>query len=490
MSSKYKTPVMTFGKTLVGATLFISLLSPSSFAGTSGSVSCEQIFSETNTLAALETKTPAIKSVTPKTIDQDAVRALEDNYRANNEKLANRYPNLRFVFKDPEAYVTEMRARFEKQKDITPEDPRLFDYPEAKPTIDFIKNDLIQFRQELIAELQIAKKSLVNKALLMGLKKQSSKVKDLNKALRYVNRLDSEISDMLNSNRYPYINTVYMTYFYSRVRGYFQFKDLTSYYQVTKWIDMFMHGYRKKDMDTELSLFKNLDSPIVQVRSSRIASEFRIAEVPFKKAFDNKDELEFIVIPSVYALGSSAFMHILPHSIHIIGATNSPIQADGFNRPGGLFWMHDVRHEADRFMKITGYSKTQSLNEKQHDLLKLYMHKWHNEVIALKNSFSDPNIKNAINHYHFYTHHDVGVPMIPSMFLNHHENGLSVYYAFLFHKKNADQGPDFQHWVKSTQEAQRVLTKFWSDRLQIEKDILGKEPLKIESWEELFKEAL
>lgn len=414
---------------------------------------------------------------------------IETNYKERNSILAKRYPQLDFVFKDPEAFVKTMKDRFEAQKSLTPEDPRLFNFPEAATTMKEIRGDLEKFRQELVIELQTAKGTTSNKLAHTILGRRSSKVETITKVLQYVKKVQSDIDTMVESNNYPYRDTVYTLYYYSRVRGFFQFKELNTYHQVAKYIDMVMHGYRRLSIDAELSLYQSKGSPILQVRSGKIANEFRIAELPFREAFDRKDTLEMVIIPSVYALGSSAFMHVLPHKIHFLGATNTPVPADGFNRPGGLFWMHDVRHEADRYMKMNAYRKAQSLSPKQEETLAMLQQKWHAEFLQLKNSVAAPEVKAALEHYHFYTHHDVGVPLTPSMFLNHHKDGMSVYYAFLWHKQNAKQDPGFKNWFKNTKEAQAILEKFWTERLPLEKALLKKDPVKINNWEEWFPQS-
>lgn len=423
------------------------------------------------------------------TAKESTLKELRDNYDANNKKLAERYPKFAFAFKDPEAFVADMRSRFEKQKAITPEDPRQFDFPEAAESLKFIVEDLATFREELIKDLQKEKRTLSNRLSHAVFNERSKKVENITKALSFVNRLQGDITKMIESNKYPYIDTVNATYFYSRIRGYFQFAELNTYYTIAKYLDMVMHGYRKKSMDQELEMYKKAEGAIVQVRSGKIATEFRIAEVPFKNAFERKDYLEYVVIPSVHAMGESAFMHVLPHNIHIFGATNTPIAADGFNRPGGLFWSHDVRHEADRYMKVRGYVEAQKMTEEQWSTMKLYMHKWQSEFLELRKSIQDPDLQASVKHYHFYTHHDVGVPLTPSMFLNLHRNGLKVYYGFLIHKKFSKQGPGFNKWIENTNKAQEILENFWKERLPIERAILGHEPVKVGEWAKIFPEG-
>lgn len=446
---------------------------------------CEAVFQSEKGVSK-PTEQTAKDSTAKKTSLKEIREELEVNYKKRNEILSKRYPPLEFVFKDPEAFVKTMKDRFEAQKKITPEDPRLFDFPEAAATMKEIRADLEKFREELSVELRSEKDTFRNRMAHTLLGKRSSKVETITKTLQYIRKVQSDIDQMISSDKYPYRDTVYTLYYYSRIRGIFQFKELGTYYQVTKYIDMWMHGYRRLNIDSELRLYEAKGSPILQVRSGVIAHEFRIAELPFRDAFERKDTLEYVIIPSIVALGDSAFLHVLPHKIHFLGATNTPVQADGFSRPGGLFWMHDVRHEADRYMKINAYRKAQNLTATQDQVLALYMHQWQADFLKLKNSVQDPNLKAALEHYHFYTHHDVGVPMIPSMFLNHHMDGMSVYYAFLFHKNNAGQTPKFKEWVKNTRQAQEILTQFWKERLPLEQQLLQKEPVKIKNWEEWF----
>lgn len=443
---------------------------------------CSNLFTSEVAIPGTQSRSSRYTLTNPEQLRSDLLR----NYQNRNEVLSKRYPKLSFVFKDPEAFISTMKERFEQQKKLTPEDPRVFNFPEAASTMHEIKEDLGLFRAELISQLQLHKNSLRNKVAHSLLNKRSSPVETINKVLRYVGKVERDIQHMIDTNTYPYRDTIYTLYYYSRIRGFFQFKDLNTYYQISKYLDMNMHGYRRLDIDAELRLYKAKDSPIVQVRSGKIATEFRLAELPFRRTFERKDTLEYVIIPSVQALGSSAFLHVLPHNLHFLGATNTPVAADGFKRPGGLFWMHDVRHEADRYMKINAYRKAQNLSKKQDEQMTLLMHQWQAEFLNMKNSIQDHNLKAAVEHYHFYTHHDVGVPMIPSMFLNHHMKGVKVYYAFLLHKKWSGQGPEYKKWVKTTRQAQDVLTKFWEERLHLETGLLQKDPVKIKDWEEWF----
>jgi phenylalanine-4-hydroxylase len=56
----------------------------------------------------------------------------------------------------------------------------------------------------------------------------------------------------------------------------------------------------------------------------------------------------------------------------------------------------------------------------------------------------------------------------------------------LLHKKLSGQTPSFTQWVKTTNQAEAILTKFWQERLPLERELLGKDPVKITNWEEWF----
>lgn len=468
-----------FNKVLVGSFLVSNFAIQGMVStGVAAAPMCGSIFTEN--------LGPRVQDTQKTTKTPEMIRnELLTNYKNRNEILSKRYPQLDFVFKDPEAFVQTMKSRFEAQKKITPEDPRLFDFPEAASTMKEIRTDLEQFRMEISSEYAKSVNGAKNIISVILRKKQTEKIQTLRKMMDYIDKLHGDIDGMISSNKYPYRDTVYSLYYYSRVRGFYQFKELNIYHQITKYIDMHMHGYRPLNIKQEMNLFETKGSPIVQVRST-IAKEFRMAELPFKDAFERRDSLEYVIIPSVYALGSSAFMHVLPHKIHFLGATNTPIKADGFDRPGGLFWMHDVRHEADRYMKYNAYKKAQGLSDKQMETMSYMMQKWHAEFLEMKNSVTDKNLKESLDHYHFYTHHDIGFPLIPSMFLNHHRRGIKVYYAFLFHKHWAKENVKFNDWFKVTEKTQKVLEQFWRERLPQEKEFLKRDPVTLKEWSEWF----
>lgn len=106
---------------------------------------CAPLFIESDTAPIKLLKEPKKDLVT------NLRESIEANYKERNAILAKRYPQLDFVFKDPEAFVAVMKSRFEQQKTITPEDPRLFNFPEAAPTMKEIRADLEKFRTDLVS---------------------------------------------------------------------------------------------------------------------------------------------------------------------------------------------------------------------------------------------------------------------------------------------------------------------------------------------------
>lgn len=115
-------------KNLLSKKLILSLLIASASVNATlstahaGAPQCSAIFETVAKQAAADT----IKDQGKVDPLQKLKESVEQNYKSRNEILSKRYPQLDFVFKDPEAFVTLMKSRFEAQKKITPEDPRLF----------------------------------------------------------------------------------------------------------------------------------------------------------------------------------------------------------------------------------------------------------------------------------------------------------------------------------------------------------------------------
>ena len=74
-------------------------------------------------------------------------------YEARNKKTATgKYPTLEKVLADPDAFVADVTARFEKQKGITPQNPYAIDFSDyALPVLE-------QVDQALAAELTMLQK--------------------------------------------------------------------------------------------------------------------------------------------------------------------------------------------------------------------------------------------------------------------------------------------------------------------------------------------
>jgi len=73
-------------------------------------------------------------------------------------------------------------------------------------------------------------------------------------------------------------------------------------------------------------------------------------------------------------------MRLMPKSIEIVGVTAQPIMADGFLRPGGDFWMHDVRHSSVKLQKRQRYIERHQLGEAQMRALDAKAEEWANEL--------------------------------------------------------------------------------------------------------------
>jgi phosphatidylserine/phosphatidylglycerophosphate/cardiolipin synthase-like enzyme len=400
----------------------------------------------------------------------------EAAYRELAERNAKKYPELSFALSDPKVFIAKMRERFEQQKKITPEDPRLFDFKEmGQPIVSFMSKELIDYNQKLM-DMEATLKA--TKPGFFGRRKHRSALMDVVTAQKYVKELRDEMEVMNSTGVYPYLKVVEVGYFYGRIRGIFQFKELSLYQKSTIWIDMLANGFRKKSVSEEYEMYKRRSSPIIQVRS-QFAGQFRAAEIPFEKAFNNKQELEFVIIPSNGEFDRHIFQRLMPREIHFFGVTHEPILADGFNRPGALFWMHDVRHEAVKYMKMKKYRDENRLTKEQVEQMNLLSEQWHLQLEKKISEIPDSELREAVDLFYFNFHHDLGNPLIPSVYLA--PKGMFTITSLYYQMKGAGQFLGFNNPTTMLPKADAWLKDFWQKELEKEKQVLNPNRLRSES---------
>ena len=282
-----------------------------------------------------------------------------------------------------------------------------------------------------------------------------SRVTERKKAVSYARELLTEIQETRKTN-YPYIEVIEVSYYSTRLLGHFDFANLSAFQKLTNWVDKAVNGFMQKSIDTEHRYYLTRTSPVYQNHPA--GQQFGPSAKPFRDAFEDRTKLSYIVIPTNACLEDDIFQRLMPIEVHFFGMSDIPILADGFNRPGGMFWMHDVRHESVKYYKKFLYAKRHHLTEEQQYVMDQMSEKWFVELEQARNSVTDPELFAAIRLYNFNFHHDQGNPFIPSEFLV--KRGKLVITSLFFQELLAGQEFGFKDF-RLLSPAEKWLEAFW-----------------------------
>ncbi len=148
------------------------------------------------------------------------------------------------------------------------------------------------------------------------------------------------------------------------------------------------------------------------------SSGYRDSEDAFHRAFENTEKLELVLIPTNTYFDRDIFQRMMPYHIHFLGLTDMPVLSEGFLRPGGKFFIHDVRHESARAFEKFRYLEHYRLTQKQQDAMISKMDQWQLELNARIAEVQNSDLKHAIVFFAFNQHHDRGWPLLPSTYLS------------------------------------------------------------------------
>lgn len=396
-----------------------------------------------------------------------------------NKKMSEKYPQFDFMLKDPEIFLKEMRARFENQKRITPDTPLRFDFselgiPELKVITEKISEEIKELREktfQLSASHIYQNPNKLTDFITLFTRKQNS-MKELSIGIQYLKDLQAEIHQILEKGKIDYLKFNEIAYFYARASGYFDRDGM-------RWRDRFMlvfeariQGYKKFNIEEEYKFYKTNDFNLSRGRS--LWSENRHAMEKFKKQFSAKDKLPFIIIPSHSHLGPDIFHRLMASDIHIVGITRNPIGADGFLRPGGLFWIHDAVHSALINFTKEQYLNENRINQKMYEKMRPQIDQWFVELEAESKAIEAKEFRRVTRRLIFNIHHDRGYPLVPSMLLNLKKMPKTA-YALYFLLENFGHGVKMEKGsYKYLQESYQWIFEFWSKRAEQEQILLEK----------------
>ena len=361
---------------------------------------------------------------------------------ALDRHLATKYPELSPLLRNPDKFFSTMERRFEQQKQRTPGSPYDFDFSElGMPLVRSLHADLG-------AEL--------------SRQRARPATKESRVAIELLTKLTAEAGGHLERGTVGYKPLIELAYFTSRTLGHFHFATLTRWQRTLLAADRRIQGYKALPLEEERTLYEQRRFDVFQVQSS--SPTMRDAAPAFEHAFHNADKLESLWVPSTAAIDRDVLMRLMPKPIEVVGVTATPVQADGFLRPAGDFWMHDVRHSAVKLQKRERFIARNKLSPKTMAALDSKADAWNGQLEREVAKVEDKSLAAAIRLLAFNFHHDRGFVVAPSEYLGTKGRRWvpGLLYATL---KVGGEGVEFGKPISNFRKADAWLTRFWQARL-------------------------
>lgn len=400
-------------------------------------------------------------------------------HQKRNAAQAKSNPILKELMTDPRAFKKNLEARFERQKALTPEDPYSFEFGDyGIPVLEDL--DLA-----LDEEIEILKRK--SGANLRGTGEKTGLMaavggifaainpfahirnRKLETGIQYLNDLKKDVNGHLDEDSVSYKRLNELSYFSARALGHFDREDLNFFDKNFLRIDRYLLGHKNDSIETEYARYKENDYRLFQSKAGD--SGIRMAEEAFVAATNNTEKFEVATLPVARSLGPGVFMQLLPHDIFLMGVSKEPEAADGFNRPGADFYLHDGRHASSIFAKRKLYEQTHNLSDAQKEKLEVKQSVWKKEMIEEKKKIESKELRYAIGFFSFNHHHDRGIPQLPSSFIPEEHSGVADWLYFALDKSGQPTG--FDNPKDTINEAYKWLREFWLERLPQEEEILA-----------------
>jgi hypothetical protein len=393
-------------------------------------------------------------------------------YETLNALMMKRYAKYEeFVpfLKDPDAYIKDLRGRFEAQKAITPDDPHQFDFSDfGIPTLKQVQAAL--GRETITVASQAAMHEHSFHVFGGGKKREEYEV-----GLKLMAELQKEISGIVDRGHVSYRRLQELAYFSTNAMGYFD--KLTLKEKALLQIDRHViEGHEDVSIQELYHRYKR-NSGFAAFSNPSMNSSVEKHRAPFEYAMFNKEKLDFINLPTMRPIGKSLFMRFLPYPIYFSGIGENPIPADGFMRPGGDFYLHDMRHNSSIYGEMQDYIARHKLSEPQVEKLRKTMDLWQVQLNEAQAKIGDKQLKEAVGLKTFSHHHDSGERYLPSLYMEHGGPKNAVLYFTYFCKAVSGQENGFTHPFKNLGKATDFLNNFWQTRYPIERSIIECRPV-------------
>lgn len=389
--------------------------------------------------------------------------------------ISRLYPELGRAVSDPEGFLAEMQSRFQKRKATNPEDPADFEFgdygiPELKRISTYLKMETEKVQKLTTKESELG--------------------------LIYLQEIQGEVEKHLSQNSIGYKTLVEIGYYAAEILGHFDSDQLTRKEKIMLPIDQALQGKKNFSIQDKLARYRTKRGEKFELFESETwdAGFKTVAEI-FVRDWNDKTKLNFVLLPSTLFYRDEIFTYLMPHHIYISGITMDSLPSDGFNRPGGDFWMHDLRHSSAIYGTRKAYEKANGIvdGDRKSELIKENSHRWLRELRVAMNQIEDKDLKEVLRLYTFNFHHDRGYPLVPSMYLMWSPEGRTLLksagipsssniaalnYGILRAGGQIDPIPNYMNQLSKAFE---WLKTFWlSERYRQESMLLEKKPAKFD----------
>lgn len=366
-----------------------------------------------------------------------------------NHMMAGKYRDLAVVLKDPDSFIASMTARFEAQKLITPGNPHKFDYSEIG-----------------LPALAVMRQGLTQKMAALKIKSEDAALAHV-----YMTRLLSEVDATAAKGQIDYATTIELSTYYARIAGYFDHFKLTLWQRTFLKLDRYVVGYHPLSMKEEFEIYTARKFSLFQPHAAQFGEPvgFKGYENDYAAAFADKDQLLTIIVPTGVALETDVLLRLASRrKVSLTGLTIDPILADGFHRPTGHFWYHDLRHQSAKWVEKTRYMTANGISEAQEPELNRRIDLWAAELELAIGNIQDPDLKAAVEFITFGLYYDTGVPVVPSTYS---DLSTSHYFAALALVLGRE-GLSFQKPIRSLRRAEEWFANFWTPKIDEERVFL------------------
>lgn len=395
-------------------------------------------------------------------------------YDANNAEMAAKYPGMAVVLKDPDAFLAQTRERFNQQKAVNPEDPYSFDFSEYG--IPFL-GKLAPALDKEIAEVQSALTKLDGDQYCFPgwMTGRGMEIEDHKLGVAFLNDLKNEVAGHLDGGKISYRRLQEVSHFASHALGHFDHGKLSLGQKIFLEVDRHIEGHEDVTIKTQYDRYKANDFTVFQAKAG--SKGYARVEDRYVAGFENKEQLELINLPCMEELENDIFDRMMNHQIYIGGVTGDPIPADGFVRPGGDFWLHDIRHNSGIFVERKDYIERNNLDDNQVAKLDKRGELWYRELKEELAKLDDKPLKGAAEMVSFNFHHDRGHLMVPSNYLKDGAGPVprALYAALRLSGQGEVYGVGKD--MPNLDVAHAWLQNFWLARLDQELEILGHNPV-------------